>query len=102
MKITNLKKFMIEEGVNAIDKIVMESSSMFYYSIEAQTEMKFNAIKKAFEIQLRGEGFAMVEVLSTCPTNWGKTPIQAVKWLEDNMIPQFPLGVYKNEGGEQK
>lgn len=54
------------------------------------------AIKKAFQIQLRGEGFALVEVLSTCPTNWGKTPIEAVKWLEENMIPQFPLGVYKN------
>ena len=60
------------------------------------------AIKKAFEVQLRGEGFAMVEVLSTCPTNWGKTPIKAVKWLEENMIPQFPLGVYKNDGGELK
>jgi len=60
------------------------------------------AIKKAFEIQLRGEGFAMVEVLSTCPTNWGKTPIGAGKWLEENMIPYFPLGVYKNDVGEQK
>ncbi|HEY5499750.1 MAG TPA: thiamine pyrophosphate-dependent enzyme [Bacteroidales bacterium] len=60
------------------------------------------AMKKAFEVQLRGEGFAMVEVLSTCPTNWGKTPIKAVKWLEENMIPQFPLGVYKNDGGELK
>jgi len=60
------------------------------------------AMKKAFEVQLRGEGFAMVEVLSTCPTNWGKTPIQAVKWLEENMLPQFPLGVYKNDGGEGK
>jgi len=60
------------------------------------------AMKKAFEVQLRGEGFAMVEVLSTCPTNWGKTPIQAVKWLEENMLPQFPLGVYKNDGGEEK
>jgi len=60
------------------------------------------AIKKAFEIQLRGEGFAMVEVLSTCPTNWGKTAIGAGKWLEEKMIPYFPLGVYKNDGGELK
>ena len=59
-------------------------------------------IKKAFQVQLRGEGFAMVEVLSTCPTNWGKTPIQAVKWLEEHMIPQFPLGIYKNVGEEEK
>ena len=37
----------------------------------------------------------MVEVLSTCPTNWGLTPQVALKWLKGNMIPQFPLGVYK-------
>jgi 2-oxoglutarate ferredoxin oxidoreductase subunit beta len=54
------------------------------------------AIKKAFETQLRGAGFAMVEVLATCPTNWGKTPIEATRWLNENMLPQFPLGVYKN------
>ena len=53
------------------------------------------AIKKAFEAQIEGKGFSMVEVLSTCPTNWGLTPQEALKWLEGNMIPQFPLGVYK-------
>ena len=53
------------------------------------------AIKKAFEAQIEGKGFSMVEVLSTCPTNWGFTPQEALKWLEENMIPQFPLGVYK-------
>jgi 2-oxoglutarate ferredoxin oxidoreductase subunit beta len=53
------------------------------------------AIKKAFEIQQKGLGFAMVEVLSTCPTNWGLTPIEATKWLEENMIPHYPLGEVK-------
>ena len=53
------------------------------------------AIKKAFEAQIEGKGFSMIEVLSTCPTNWGLTPQEALKWLEENMIPQFPLGVYK-------
>ena len=53
------------------------------------------AIKKAFEAQIEGKGFSMVEVLSTCPTNWGLTPQEVLKWLEENMIPQFPLGVYK-------
>lgn len=53
------------------------------------------AIRKAFEAQIAGKGFSMVEVLSTCPTNWGLTPQEALKWLEENMIPQFPLGVYK-------
>jgi 2-oxoglutarate ferredoxin oxidoreductase subunit beta len=53
-------------------------------------------IKKAFEAQMRGEGFTMVEVLSPCPTNWSMDPIQAVEWLENNMIPVFPLGEIKN------
>jgi 2-oxoglutarate ferredoxin oxidoreductase subunit beta len=53
------------------------------------------AIKKAFEIQLSGEGFALVEVLSTCPTNWGMSPIESTHWLEKNMLPIYPLGVIK-------
>ncbi|MHB9094921.1 MAG: thiamine pyrophosphate-dependent enzyme [Eubacteriales bacterium] len=55
-------------------------------------------IKKAFEIQINKEGFALVEILSTCPTNWGLPPVEAVKWLEENMIPYFPLGEYKISG----
>ena len=53
------------------------------------------AIKRAFKNQVEGKGFSLVEVLSTCPTNWGKTPQEALKWLEENMIPTYPLGVYK-------
>ena len=53
------------------------------------------AIKKAFECQMAGKGFSMVEVLSTCPTNWGLSPIESMKWLEENMIPYYPLGVFK-------
>jgi len=53
------------------------------------------AIKKAFEIQIKGEGFAIVEVLSTCPTNWGMTPLESVAWMEKNMMPYYPLGVLK-------
>jgi 2-oxoglutarate ferredoxin oxidoreductase subunit beta len=52
------------------------------------------AIKKAFQLQLAGAGFTFVEVLSTCPTNWGLTPLEAVGWLKGNMVPYFPLGVY--------
>lgn len=54
------------------------------------------AIRKAFELQLEGRGFTMIEVLSTCPTNWGLTPVKALEWLNENMIPVFPLGVYKD------
>ncbi|WP_066689190.1 thiamine pyrophosphate-dependent enzyme [Christensenella intestinihominis] len=53
------------------------------------------AIKKAFEYQMEGKGFSMVEILSTCPTNWGLNPVEALKWLEENMIPHYPLGVTK-------
>ena len=53
------------------------------------------AIKKAFQNQIEGKGFSMIEVLSTCPTNWGLTPVEALKWLEEKMIPQYPLGVFK-------
>lgn len=56
------------------------------------------AIKKAFQNQVEGKGFSLVEVLSTCPTNWGMTPLDSMKWLEENMIPYYPLGVYKDKG----
>jgi len=55
-----------------------------------------NYIKKAFDAQMSGVGFTMVEVLSPCPTNWGMEPVDAVQWLEENMIPAFPLGEIKN------
>lgn len=54
------------------------------------------AIKKAFTNQIEGKGFSLVEVVSTCPTNWGLSPEKALKWLEDNMLPYYPLGVYKD------
>ncbi|MDT8901442.1 thiamine pyrophosphate-dependent enzyme [Anaeroselena agilis] len=60
------------------------------------------AIKKAFEIQLSGLGFAIVEVLSTCPTNWGMSPLEAVTWMEKNMMPYYPLGVFKTPEGVAK
>ena len=54
------------------------------------------AIKKAFEMQIEGKGFTLVEILSTCPTNWGMNPLKALKWLEEKMIPHYPLGVSKD------
>jgi 2-oxoglutarate ferredoxin oxidoreductase subunit beta len=58
------------------------------------------AIKKAFENQINKKGFSLIEVISTCPTNWGKTPQDALKWLEENMLPYYPLGVYKDREGD--
>ena len=60
------------------------------------------AIEKAFRYQVEGKGFSMIEVLSTCPTNWGMAPVDALKWLEENMIPQYPLGVFKDKYEEEK
>lgn len=56
------------------------------------------AIKKSFEYQLRGKGFSIVEVLSTCPTNWGMSPVEAMERLRKEMIPYYPLGVFKDIG----
>ncbi len=53
------------------------------------------AVRRAFEIQQEGKGFTFVELLSTCPTNWGLTPPKAMEWLEENMIPYYPLGVFR-------
>ncbi len=54
------------------------------------------AIKKAFQNQIDGKGFSLVEVLSSCPTNWGMTPQKALEWIDEKMIPYYPLGVYKD------
>ena len=59
------------------------------------------AIEKAFRRQVEGKGFSLIEVLSTCPTNWGKTPQGALEWLDQNMIPYYPLGVYKDKYAEE-
>ena len=53
------------------------------------------AVKKAFEVQMSGKGFAFVEFLSTCPTNWGKEPCESLEWLKEKMTPQYPLGCFK-------
>jgi 2-oxoglutarate ferredoxin oxidoreductase subunit beta len=53
------------------------------------------AIRIAFETQVRGLGFSMVELLSTCPTNWGMTPVASLKFVEEHMVPAYPLGDYK-------
>ena len=61
------------------------------------------AIKKAFTLQMEGKGFTMVEVISSCPTNWGKTPKEALEWVKSDMLPAYPLGVYKDitAGGDE-
>ena len=63
------------------------------------------AIQKGCENQINKRGYAIIEVVSTCPTNWGLSPKEAINWLRDNMLPYYPLGVYKDvtaeEGGDK-
>jgi len=57
------------------------------------------AVMKALEVQEKGLGFSLVEFISSCPTNWGLSPIDALKWVGDNMIPYYPLGVFRSPEG---
>lgn len=55
-----------------------------------------NAIKKAFQNQLDGKGFSMVEILSNCPTNWGLSPLKTLDFIHEQTMGEFPLGVFKD------
>ncbi len=80
------------------------STTAYIARVSVHTIPRLNAakrsIRKAFQMQLDRRGFSMVEVLSTCPTNWGLSPVEALRWVEQNMIPVYPLGVFRDvEGG---
>jgi len=66
------------------------------YIVEAR-----HAIKRAFQYQVENRCFSLVEVLSTCPTNWGMTPVEACRWLDTTMLPYYKLGTYKTPDPEQ-
>lgn len=55
------------------------------------------AILKGFQNQIDKKGFSIIEVLSTCPTNWGLDPVAAISWMKEKMEPYYPLGVYKDK-----
>ncbi len=59
------------------------------------------AINRAFRNQIENRGFSLIEVISSCPTNWGMTPDNALKWIETDMIPYYPLGVYRDKSKEE-
>ena len=59
------------------------------------------AILKAFRNQVEGRGFSLIEVVSSCPTNWGMTPEKALAWVDEKMIPYYPLGVYRDKTKEE-
>ena len=60
------------------------------------------AIRKALKNQIEGRGFSLIEVLSPCPTGWGLTPVDSCKWIQENLVPTFPLGVFKDKSAERE
>ena len=82
------------EGPEYLERVTVNS-------VKAVKNAK-KAIKKAFQNQIDGKGFSLIEVLSTCPTNWGMTPEKALKWVDEKMIPYYPLGVYKDRSAEKE
>ncbi len=76
------------DGAKYIERVAVDSPS--------NVRKAKKAIRRAFECQLEGKGFALVEVLSSCPTNWGKTPVEALDRIRTEMIPYYPLGNYKD------
>ena len=76
------------DGVAALERVTVDSPK--------NVRKAKKAIKKAFETQRDGLGYSLVEVVATCPTNWGMTPQQAFAWMRENMLPYYPLGVYKD------
>ena len=82
------------EGPEYLERVTVNS-------VKAVNNAK-KAIKKAFQNQIDGKGFSLIEVLSSCPTNWGMTPQEALKWIDEKMIPYYPLGVYKDRSAKKE
>jgi 2-oxoglutarate ferredoxin oxidoreductase subunit beta len=59
------------------------------------------AIKRGFEAQMAGAGYSLIELVSTCPTWWGKSPLEAMQWLREEMLPQYPLGVFRDWSSQE-
>ena len=86
--------FKVAETIAGLDgPIYVERVALF--NAKERTKAK-KAIKKAVQLQVEGKGFALIEVLSECPTHLGKSPEETQKWVEQNMVPVFPLGVKKD------
>ena len=67
----------------------------------ANTRKTKTAIKKAFQNQIDGKGFSMVEIVTSCPTNWGLDPIKSLDFLEEKMLKEYPLGVVRDRSKEE-
>ena len=84
------------EMLSTLDGVAMAER----VSVDSVKNIKLTkkAIKQAFQNQIDKKGYSIVEILSTCPTNWGLSPQKSLDWLRENMMPYYPLGEYKNKG----
>ena len=80
------------EGTTYIERVAVDTPS--------RIRKAARAIRKAFRVQLENRGFSLVEVLASCPTNWGMSPVEANRWIAERMQEIFPLGVFKDVSGE--
>lgn len=76
------------EGAGYLERVTVNSP--------ANIRKAKKAIIRGFKNQMEGKGFSLIEIVSSCPTNWGMTPEAALKWIDEKMLPQYPLGVYKD------
>ncbi|HEY3341136.1 MAG TPA: thiamine pyrophosphate-dependent enzyme [Anaerolineae bacterium] len=84
----------MSEQIALLDGAAFVSRRSLHSPAEIRKAQK--AIRRAFETQLNGLGFAMVELLASCPTNWDRKPVEALRWIETDMVPYYPLGDLKN------
>jgi 2-oxoglutarate ferredoxin oxidoreductase subunit beta len=84
----------MSEQIALLDGAAYVSRRSLHSPAEIRKAQK--AIRRAFEVQLNGQGFAMVELLASCPTNWDMKPVEALRWIETRMVPYYPLGDFKN------
>ena len=90
-----------------VSELLKETAGIAYLervSVSSPQEVKQakKAIKKAFTAQIKGIGFGMVEILSTCPTNWGLSPVESLKWLNENLKKEYPLGLFVDKVGDKE
>ena len=97
----------IEDRIAVFDvdgTLICETAPYYLERTSCNTPANVNktkaAIKKAFEAQIAGKGFSLVEVLSPCPTNWNKTPVDALKFMKEQQEQFYPLGEFVDKGGK--
>jgi 2-oxoisovalerate ferredoxin oxidoreductase beta subunit len=92
------KPLKVSEVIATLDgSVYVERTALFNHRARRRTK---KAIQKILRLQMEGRGFGLVEVLSECPTHLKLSPVEAEAWVRDNMVPVFPLGVFKNEERE--